>query len=177
MGHNKSSLKRKTHSSRSAFKKKLGTAYIGSLTAHLQVLEQKEENLPRRSKWQEIIKLRACWELKEGPRGRGWRKSPHPARVLPILWSVRCGRAAIHFPLSPGWAFKTLTHSLVGGQGAALPAEPWSYFAKATGVIGERDKGREGRGRPTPRQSSTYALLSQAWESCHTLSTHPWVGI
>jgi hypothetical protein len=36
-----------------------------------------------------------------------------------------------------------LTHSSGVGQGAALPAEPWSYFAKATGVIGERDKGRE----------------------------------
>jgi hypothetical protein len=134
MGHNESSPKRKTHSSRSAFKKKLGTAYTGSLTAHLQVLEQKEENSPRRSKWQEIIKLRACWELKEGPRGRGWRKSPHPARVLPILWSVRCGRTAIHFPLSPGWAFKTLTHSLVGGQGAALPRIPGATLLKPLGL-------------------------------------------
>jgi hypothetical protein len=29
------------------------------LTAHLKALEQKEAHLPKRSKWQEIIKLRA----------------------------------------------------------------------------------------------------------------------
>jgi hypothetical protein len=23
----------------------------------------------------------------------------------------------------------------------------------------------------------TYSLVSQAWESCYTLSTHPWLGI
>jgi hypothetical protein len=43
----------------SAFKKKLEKEYTSSLTAHLNALEQKEANTPMRSRWQEIIKLRA----------------------------------------------------------------------------------------------------------------------
>ena len=43
----------------SASKKKLERAYITSLTAHLEALELKEANSPMRSRWQEIIKLRA----------------------------------------------------------------------------------------------------------------------
>ena len=43
----------------SAPQKKLKRAYTSSLTAHLKALEQKEANIPRRSRWQEIIKLRA----------------------------------------------------------------------------------------------------------------------
>jgi hypothetical protein len=42
----------------SASKKKLERAYINSLTAHLKALEQKEANSPKRSRHQEIIKLR-----------------------------------------------------------------------------------------------------------------------
>jgi hypothetical protein len=42
----------------SASKKKLERANIGSLTTNLKVLEQKEANLLRRSRQQEIIKLR-----------------------------------------------------------------------------------------------------------------------
>ena len=42
----------------SASKKKLKRAYTSSLTAHLKALEQKA-NTPKRSRWQEIIKLRA----------------------------------------------------------------------------------------------------------------------
>ena len=34
-------------------------AYTDSLTVHLKALEQKEANNPKRSKWQEIIKLRS----------------------------------------------------------------------------------------------------------------------
>jgi hypothetical protein len=71
-------------------------------------------------------------ELIRGLGGGGGRENPHPTRGLPILWSVRCGRAAIYLPLIPGWAFKPLTHS-GGGQGAALSA-------KAPGVIGERER-------------------------------------
>jgi hypothetical protein len=41
-----------------ASKKKLERAYTSSLTAHLKVLEQKEANSPKRSRLQEIIKLR-----------------------------------------------------------------------------------------------------------------------
>jgi hypothetical protein len=43
----------------SASKKKLQRAYTSSLTEHLVTLELKEANSPKRSRWQEIIKLRA----------------------------------------------------------------------------------------------------------------------
>jgi hypothetical protein len=42
-----------------ASKKKLKRAYSSSLTAHLKALEQKEANSPKRSRQQDIIKLRA----------------------------------------------------------------------------------------------------------------------
>ena len=42
-----------------ASRKKLEKKYISSLTAHLKALEQKESNSPKRSRRQEIIKLRA----------------------------------------------------------------------------------------------------------------------
>ena len=58
----------------------------------------------------------------------------HPTRVFPILWSVRHGRAAIHFPLSPGWAFKPLTHSSGGGQGATLSGNPEATLLKPLGL-------------------------------------------
>jgi hypothetical protein len=41
----------------SAPRKKLERAHISSLTIHLKSLEQKEANSPKRSRWQEIIKL------------------------------------------------------------------------------------------------------------------------
>ena len=43
----------------SASKKNLERAYTSSLTVHLKALEQKEENSPKRSRQQEIIKLMA----------------------------------------------------------------------------------------------------------------------
>jgi hypothetical protein len=43
----------------SVSKKKLERAYTSSLIAHLKALEQKEANTPKRSRWQEIITLRA----------------------------------------------------------------------------------------------------------------------
>jgi hypothetical protein len=42
----------------SAFIKRLERAYTSSLTTHLNALEQKEANSPKRSRQQEIIKLR-----------------------------------------------------------------------------------------------------------------------
>ena len=42
----------------STSKKKLERAYTRSLTTHLKALEQKEANSPKRSRLQEIIKLR-----------------------------------------------------------------------------------------------------------------------
>jgi hypothetical protein len=58
MAHNESSAEEKTIAL-SASKKKLENTYTSSLTAHLKALEQKEANTPKRSRWQEIIKLRA----------------------------------------------------------------------------------------------------------------------
>jgi hypothetical protein len=58
MGHDESIPKRKLIALTAA-KKKLERAYTSSLTAHLKALEQKEENSPKRSRRQEIIKLRA----------------------------------------------------------------------------------------------------------------------
>jgi hypothetical protein len=43
----------------SASKKTLEKAYSRSLTAHLKALEQKEAKSLKKSRWQEIIKLRA----------------------------------------------------------------------------------------------------------------------
>jgi hypothetical protein len=43
----------------SASKKKLERAYTSSLTTHLEALELKEAYLPQRSRWQEILKLKA----------------------------------------------------------------------------------------------------------------------
>jgi hypothetical protein len=47
------------------------------LTAHLKVLEQKEANTPKRSRWQEMIKLRAEEPYKESikPEAASLRKS------------------------------------------------------------------------------------------------------
>jgi hypothetical protein len=41
------------------FIKKLERSHTSKLTAHLKALEQKEANTPKRSRWQEIIKIRA----------------------------------------------------------------------------------------------------------------------
>jgi hypothetical protein len=74
---------------------------------------------------------------KKRPRGRGGRKDPCPARVPPMLWSGRCGRAARQFPLIPGWASKPMTHSSGGGHGAAQP-ESLGLLSKALGMREER---------------------------------------
>ena len=42
----------------SAHKKKMDKVHISDLTAHLKALEQKEADSPRRSRRQEIIKVR-----------------------------------------------------------------------------------------------------------------------
>jgi hypothetical protein len=52
----------------SASQKKLKRAYTSSLSAHLKALEQKEANIPKRSRQQEIIKLRAEINLIETKR-------------------------------------------------------------------------------------------------------------
>jgi hypothetical protein len=52
----------------SAFMKKLERSYTSNLTAHLKALKQKEANIPKRNRWQEIIKLRAEINLLETMR-------------------------------------------------------------------------------------------------------------
>jgi hypothetical protein len=54
--HTKSNAMRKLIAL-SASKKKMERAYASSLTAHLKALEQREANIPKRSRLQEIIKL------------------------------------------------------------------------------------------------------------------------
>jgi hypothetical protein len=57
MEHNESSAKKKSH--RSEFlHKQTGESITSTLTAHLKALEQKEANTPKRSRPQEIVKLR-----------------------------------------------------------------------------------------------------------------------
>ena len=43
----------------SASKKKLERAYISNLTAQLKAVEQKKADIPKKSRWKEIIKIRA----------------------------------------------------------------------------------------------------------------------
>jgi hypothetical protein len=57
MGHNEAVLRVKLIAL-CAFKRKLERAYTSSLTAHLETLELNEENSNKRSRQQEIIKLR-----------------------------------------------------------------------------------------------------------------------
>jgi hypothetical protein len=57
MGQNESICKRETHSSE-CLQKETRESTTRSLTTHLKALEEKEENSPKRSRWQEIIKLR-----------------------------------------------------------------------------------------------------------------------
>jgi hypothetical protein len=57
MGDNESSAKRKIHGFES-LQKEIEKTYTSSLTTHLKALE-KRSKLPKRSRWQELIKLRA----------------------------------------------------------------------------------------------------------------------
>ena len=59
MGHNESCVKRKTHSSKCASKKKLKRTYRSRMIAHLKGLQEKEANTHKRSRQKEIIKFRA----------------------------------------------------------------------------------------------------------------------
>ena len=60
----------------SASKKKLERAYTSSLTEHLKSLEQKKVISPKRSRWQEIIKLRT--EINQVETKRTIQKSTKP---------------------------------------------------------------------------------------------------
>jgi hypothetical protein len=66
-----------------------------------------------------------------GKRGKG-RPTPHQSSTY--LWSVRHGRAAIHFPSIPGWASKRLAHSSGAGKGAVLPGSPGATLLKPPGL-------------------------------------------
>jgi hypothetical protein len=77
---------------------------------------------------------------KRGAQGKRGEENPHPARVLPILWSVRHWRAANYLLLIPGWAFKPLTCSSGGGQGAALSGNPGATLLKGLWERGMREE-------------------------------------
>ena len=64
----------------SASKKKLEQAYTSSLTAHLKALEQKEANSLKRSRQQEIIKLRA--EINQVEKKNYSKTQPNQELVL-----------------------------------------------------------------------------------------------
>ena len=65
--------------------KKLERAYTSSVKAHLNALEQKEANIPKRSRQQEIIKLRA--EI--NGTGRGKERKSEKQRVGSLIKSTR----------------------------------------------------------------------------------------
>jgi len=60
----------------SSSKKKLGRAYISSMTAHVKALEQKEANTLKRSRRQEIIKLGA--EISQVEKKELYKESTKP---------------------------------------------------------------------------------------------------
>jgi hypothetical protein len=64
----------------SASKKKLERTYTNRLTAHLEALEQKEANSPKRSRRQEITKLRA--EINQVETKRTIQNQPNQELVL-----------------------------------------------------------------------------------------------
>ena len=55
---NNLSTKKANQTNKQTKKNNLERAHTSSLTTHLKALEKKEENSPKRSRWQEIIKLR-----------------------------------------------------------------------------------------------------------------------
>ena len=86
MGHSESSGKKNTHSSKCLQKQtnkqinKLVRTYTSSLSACLNALEEKEANAPKRSRQQEIIKLRA--EIKQVDKKELFKESIKPGTVL-----------------------------------------------------------------------------------------------
>jgi hypothetical protein len=69
-------VQRGKHIALSATKKKLERAYTSSLTTHLKALKQKEANTPKRSRQQEIIKLRA--EINQVKQKELYKESTKP---------------------------------------------------------------------------------------------------
>jgi hypothetical protein len=72
MGHKKAFLRGKLIAL-SASKKKPERAHTSTLTTHLKALEKKEENSPKRSRQQEIIKLRG--EIKPSGNKKNYLKN------------------------------------------------------------------------------------------------------
>jgi hypothetical protein len=66
-----------------ASKKKLKQSYTSKLIAFLKGLEQKEANIPKRSRWQEIIKLRAETKYQPNINKKNYSKNqPNQELVL-----------------------------------------------------------------------------------------------
>lgn len=75
--------------------------------------------------------------------------------------------------------FETVFHLLLSEvhyENFQVPC--WQLVVKSQNhkLLGTK-KGAQGKRKPTPHQNFTYSLVCQVWESCHTLSTQPWVGI
>jgi hypothetical protein len=92
---------------------------------------------------------------KTGPRKRGGSENSCPARVPLMPWTGRHGRAARHFPFSPGWASKALTHLTGDGQWATQP-EGTGATPCSPPVMGEREEGRK---VPTLPRVSTALMI------------------
>jgi hypothetical protein len=62
----------------SVSKKKLERVYTSSLKAHLNALEQKEANTPKRNRWHEINKLRTKSNQVEKRKKQLYKESTKP---------------------------------------------------------------------------------------------------
>jgi hypothetical protein len=113
--------------------------------------------------WTVIYKLKWnkpswCVGTKGGLGKEGERAdSPRPARVPPMLWAGRGGRAARSFPLSPRWTSKPLT-LLNGKVDKGKPPKPGGPGVTPCSLRlwerGQRDVGKEGEGKsPRPARA------------------------
>jgi hypothetical protein len=91
-----------------------------------------------------------CWKQNKKRGGALWpwrrmegKRCPHPARVSLFSGQSGVGRLLSTLSTHP-WVGISLSYSSGSGQGAALPGDPcpWSYLAKATRVVGDREEGR-----------------------------------
>jgi hypothetical protein len=83
MGHNESSAKKKIHNSE-CLPKETGEKYTSSLTVQLKAVQQNEANAPKRSRLQEIIKLRA--EINQVETKKNYTKN-QPNQELVFLFN------------------------------------------------------------------------------------------
>jgi hypothetical protein len=76
-----SASKKKKKQTKPKQNKNLERAYTSSLTVHLENLEQKEANIPKRREWQGIIKLRA--EINQVETKKNYTKNQQNQELIP----------------------------------------------------------------------------------------------